>query len=130
MIELDLVTPSRRIVVGAKVSSVRLPAADGEIQILPGHTELVTLLGTGVMEFAEGERERKFALSYGFAEIRNDKVIVLAETCEESAEIDRQRAKEAQKRAEALVLTATSEAEIRKQELKRRRSLVRQSIAQ
>jgi F-type H+-transporting ATPase subunit epsilon len=130
MIELDVVTPSRRIVVGAKVPSVKLPASDGEIQILPGHTELITLLGTGVLEFAQDAHERKFALSYGFAEIRKDKVIVLAETCEESSEINKQRAKDAQKRAETAIATAGTEADIQKQELKRRRSLVRQSIAE
>jgi len=130
MIELDVVTPTRRIVVGAQVPAVRLPAADGQIEILPGHTELVTLLGTGELAFGQGEAQRKFAVSYGFAEVRGDKVIVLAETCEESTEIDQKRAKEALKRAETALGGAMTPEEFRKQEGKLRRAIVRQQVAQ
>lgn len=128
MIELDVVTPSRRVVVGAHVASVKLPASDGEVQILPGHTELITLLGPGILEFAEDGGTRKFAISYGFAEVRKNRVTVLAEAVEESKDIDKGRAKDALKRAEQAMSGALSQEEFRKQELKLQRALVRTSL--
>ncbi len=129
MIEVDIVTPSRRIIEGLKVDKVTLPTASGDITVLPGHTELVTLLSTGVLSFPGTSEARKFAVSYGFSIVRKDKVIVLAETCEESAEIDLSRAKEAQKRAELALNGVLTEADLRKQRLKLERALVRQQAS-
>ncbi len=126
MIEVDIVTPSRRILEGVKVDRVTLPTESGAITVLPGHTELVTLLSTGVLSFPGSAGERRFAVSYGFSIVRKDKVIVLAETCEEATEIDVPRAKDAQKRAEQALAGVLDEAEIKKHQTKLRRSLVRQ----
>jgi F-type H+-transporting ATPase subunit epsilon len=128
MIEVDIVTPSRRILEGMKVERVSLPTQDGTITVLPGHAELVTLLGTGVLTFPGGSGERKFVVSYGFAIVRKNKVIVLAETCEEASEIDLARAKAAQKKAEQYLGTAKDEGELRKYQLKLQRSIARQQI--
>jgi F-type H+-transporting ATPase subunit epsilon len=128
MIELDVVTPSRRILEGARTDKVVLPTSSGEITVLPGHTELVTLLGTGVMSFPVSGVEKKFAISYGFSIVRKNKVIVLAETCEEATEIDLERAKKAQKRAELALNGVLTEDEMRKQQLKLERSLIRQQV--
>ena len=45
-------------------------------------------------------RGRGVAVAGGFAEVRNDKVIVLADVAELPAEIDRERAERARERAE------------------------------
>ena len=126
---VDVVTPSRRILEGIQVERVTLPTANGEITILPGHTELVTLLSTGVMSFPVSGAERRFAVSSGFSIVRKDKVIVLAETCEESTEVDLARAKEAQKRAEKALSGVLTESEMRKQQLKLQRALIRQQVS-
>lgn len=129
MIEVDIVTPSRRIIEGLKVDKVTLPTASGDITVLPGHTELVTLLSTGVLSFPGTSESRKFAVSYGFSIVRKDKVIVLAETCEEGGEIDLSRAKEAQKRAEMALNGVLTEGDLRKQRLKLERAIVRQQAS-
>jgi len=130
MLEVDLVTPTRRLVDSAKVSEVKLPGADGQLTILPGHTELLTLLGTGPLSFVQDGVERTFAVSFGFAEVRKDKVLVLAETCEEATEINRDRAVTAQKQAEKALTATLSREEFRKHELKLQRAMVRQQVAQ
>jgi F-type H+-transporting ATPase subunit epsilon len=126
MIEVDIVTPVRKLVEGARATSVRLPAADGQLEILPGHTELLTVLGTGVLVLVSDGVERRFAISYGFAEIRKDRVVILAETSEESKDIDLERARGAQKRAESALVSVLTPEHFRKQELKLQRSLARQ----
>src|SRR5688500_15535082 len=100
MIEVDIVTPTRKLVEGAKATSVKLPTVKGQAEILPGHTEMVTLLETGELSVVSDGKERKFAVSYGFAEVRKDKVLVLAETVEEAKEINLERAKTAQQKAQ------------------------------
>lgn len=129
MIEIDIVTPSRKIVEGVKTLTVKLPAAKGEIEVLPGHTELLTMLTAGTVSFVQDGRERKFAMSYGFAEVRKDKILVLGETVEESKEIDRQRAIEAQQKAQERLSGALTQEEFRKHKAKLQRAIVRQNVA-
>ena len=80
------------------------------------------------MTFTKDGRERKFSISYGFAEIRNNKVLVLADTVEESSEIDKARAQAAQKRAEQALMGTLSDSDFKKQQLKLERAIVRQRI--
>ena len=63
---VDVVTPLRKLVEGVQVKGLKLPSAKGELTILPGHAEMLTLLDTGVMSFLHDGAERKFAVSYGF----------------------------------------------------------------
>jgi F-type H+-transporting ATPase subunit epsilon len=129
MLKIDIVTPTRKLVEGASADSVKLPGSKGELQILDGHTELLTLLKTGPLSFTKDGRERKFAVSYGFAEIRDNKVLVLADTVEESADVDKVRAQAAQKKAEQALMGTLSESDFNKQQLKLERAIVRQHIS-
>lgn len=129
MLRIDIVTPTKKLVDGAVCDSVKMPGAKGELQILEGHTELLTLLKTGPLSFVKDGRERKFAVSYGFAEVRNNKIIVLAETVEEATQVDKARAQAAQKKAEQAMMGTLSESDFKKQQLKLERALVRQQIS-
>jgi F-type H+-transporting ATPase subunit epsilon len=59
----------------------------------------MTELRPGALTFRKGGAETDVALSGGFLEVRDDKVIVLADTAERSDEIDIARAEEARRRA-------------------------------
>lgn len=129
MITVDIVTPSKRLVEGASAVSVKVPAVVGETEILPGHAELLTLLETGVVTLQLDGRQRNFAISQGFAEVKNDHVLILAETAEESKDIDRERAKRAQKKAEEMLQSVLSDENFKKYQLKVQRAIVRQHIS-
>lgn len=126
---IDIVTPTRKLVEGAETNSVKLPSVKGEAEILPGHTAMMALLGTGILSFVHDGRERKFAVSYGFAEVREDKVIVLAETVEESKEINKERAHKAQTKAQEALSAVLTEDDFKKYQLKLQRAIVRQQIS-
>lgn len=96
---LEIVTPERKLL-GREVEEVVLPGAEGELGILPGHTELLTLLKPGRLEFRDGASVEAYAIGGGFAEVGHTKVVVLADTAEAAAEIDLERAKAARARAE------------------------------
>jgi F-type H+-transporting ATPase subunit epsilon len=86
-IQLTVVTRERKIV-EAQVDEVILPATDGEIGVLPGHTPLLTTLKIGQMRYRVGANVERMVLSWGFAEVLPDRVIVMAETARLLSEID------------------------------------------
>jgi F-type H+-transporting ATPase subunit epsilon len=86
-ISLTVVTRERKII-EVQVDEVVLPATDGEIGILPGHTPLLTTLKIGQMRYRTGNTISRLVLSWGFAEVLPDRVIVLAETARLASEID------------------------------------------
>src|SRR5438128_11697643 len=77
-LQLTVVTRERRIV-DVETDEVILPATDGEIGVLPGHTPLLTALRIGQMRYRTGGQYERIIISWGFAEILPDRVIVLAE---------------------------------------------------
>ena len=98
-INLTVVTRERKIV-DAQVDEVILPATDGEIGVLPGHTPLLALLKIGELRYRSGNTVSKLVISWGFAEVLPDRVIVLAERGFLPAEIDRAAAEQERAAAE------------------------------
>jgi F-type H+-transporting ATPase subunit epsilon len=96
---LEIATPMR-LVVSEAVDEVVAPGRLGYFGVLPGHAPFLATLGIGEVTYRIGRDERHLALAGGFAEVRNDKVIVLADTAERPNEIDRSRAERARERAE------------------------------
>ena len=96
---LEVATPTR-LAVAEAVDEVVLPGVNGYFGVLPGHAPFLSTLGVGELTYRVGRDERHLAVAGGFAEIRNDKVIVLADTAELPEEIDRERAERARERAE------------------------------
>jgi len=77
-IALTVVTRERKFI-DIDVDEVVLPASDGEIGVLPGHTPLLTTLRVGTLRYRSGSTVEQIVLSWGFAEVLPDRVIVLAE---------------------------------------------------
>jgi len=84
----------------------------GYFGVLPGHAPLLATLGIGELTYRIGREEYHVAMSGGFAEVRNDKVIILADVAEAPGDIDRARAERARDRAEARVSGRASQDEI------------------
>lgn len=109
---LQIITPERVVFQEEGVDSVTLPGVEGELTILPRHAPLMTALRPGALMFRKGGEEIDVALSGGFLEVRDNKVIVLADTAERSDEIDIARAEEARRRAQARLATREGEMDI------------------
>jgi F-type H+-transporting ATPase subunit epsilon len=84
---LTIVTRERKIVETDAIEAV-LPASDGEIGVLPGHAPLLATLRVGVMRYRDNGHQEALVLSWGFAEVLPDRVIVMAETAKLPSEID------------------------------------------
>ncbi|MGH7325023.1 MAG: F0F1 ATP synthase subunit epsilon [Candidatus Rokuibacteriota bacterium] len=96
---LEVATPTR-LVVAEVVDEVVAPGIEGYFGVLSGHAPFLTTLGIGELMYRRGRDEFHLAVAGGFAEVRNDKVIVLVDTAERPTEIDRERAERARQRAE------------------------------
>jgi F-type H+-transporting ATPase subunit epsilon len=96
---LEVATPSR-LVVSESVDEAVAPGSEGYFGVLPGHAPLLATLGIGELTYRIGRDEFHLAVSGGFAEVRNDKVIVLADSAERPEDVDRARAERSKERAE------------------------------
>ena len=106
-ISLTVVTRERRII-DVQVDEVILPATDGEIGVLPGHTPLLATLKIGVLRYRTGTKTERLVISWGFAEVLPDRVIVLAEKGVLPGEIDAATAEEERRRAEREMMDLAS----------------------
>ncbi|MEA3464409.1 MAG: F0F1 ATP synthase subunit epsilon [Thermodesulfobacteriota bacterium] len=99
ILKLEMVTPYKRVLT-EDVDEIIAPGVSGELGFLPGHTPLLTTLKIGELTYRKGSATFHVALNWGYVEIEDDKVIILAETAEPADEIDLSRAKAALGRAE------------------------------
>ena len=107
-LRLEVVTPSHRVLEG-RASEVRIPGALGELGVLPGHTPLLTSLGTGELKWTEGTTQGRLVVQGGFAEVQPDAVTVLATIAETVDQIDVAAAREALEAAREGLKTASAE---------------------
>jgi len=127
-IKLDVITAEHQVM-SDDVDVVVAPGIVGELGILPHHAPLITMLQSGELLIRKGHEETYMAVTGGFLEIRPDKIIVLADTCERVEEIDIERAEEAKRRAEERLKTHPEGLDDLRVEAALRRSLIRLRIA-
>lgn len=126
-LHLKIIAPER-IFYEDDVTFVEYHTTEGDIGVYPDHIALTNLLAPGIMKIHTVSGEiKEAALMEGFSEILADRVTILAEVVEWPDEIDVNRAKEAQIRAERRLQTA--EGDIDRAELALKRALVRQTVA-
>ena len=108
-IHLEVVTPERKVF-EADVDRVEVPGLDGELGILPGHTELVSLLKpAGLLTYHIGNENGEMAISDGFVEVSSDRVTVLANRATRPEDIDLASALKLKESAEQLLQRALSD---------------------
>lgn len=97
--QLEIVTPEK-LVVKEVAEEVQIPGRTGYLGILPGHAPLITELAVGAITYRARGESKTLSVAWGFAEVLQDKVTILAETAEHPEEIDVARAQKAKERAE------------------------------
>jgi F-type H+-transporting ATPase subunit epsilon len=96
---LEVVTP-QHLLVHEEVTEMMAPGQEGYFGVLPGHTPLLAALKIGELIFWKGREEHHVAVSGGYAEVRPDRVTILADAAERAEAIDVQRAEAARRRAD------------------------------
>jgi len=104
-IHLDIVTPER-LIISEEVDEIVAPGTLGDFGVLPDHAPFFSTLRIGELSYRTGDKTHYVVISWGFAQVYRNKVIVLAELAEKPEEIDLVRVEEAIARAEEKILSA------------------------
>ena len=90
MFKLTLVTPEKKLVMDQEVEAVVVPANRGELNILAGHTPLITTLETGIVKWKEKGKDtfHHAVVSWGYCQIFPGGVDILAEVADLPSEVD------------------------------------------
>ena len=127
---LEVISPER-IFYSGDVEMLELTTTEGEIGIYADHIPLTTIIAPGVMTITEtGSQLKQAAVLEGFMEITQEKVTVLAQSCEGPEEIDTNRAQEARARAERRLKSSDANINMSRAELALRKSLIRLEVAE
>lgn len=104
MFQLTIATPDKVICRDLAVQEVTLPGQLGELNILPGHSPLVTTLGSGVVSFKDGEgRVSAFAVSWGYCEVSGSNINILGESAQSKEDVDLVKLKSQKDEAEKAI---------------------------
>jgi len=127
---LEIITPAR-VVISEEVTSLSVPGVQGGFQVLYNHAPLMAAIDIGLMKVKDEEgKDKLYATSGGFVEVKDNKVVVLVETAERADEIDVLRAKAAKDRAAGRLHTRGSEVDMDRARVAMSRALNRLRVAQ
>ncbi len=101
MIKFKIVTPEK-VVIEKEITQAIIPTVDGEITILPNHRSYIAGIKAGEIIAKCTESKNKYcamAVSGGFIEFADNKLVVLADTAERAEDLDLARAEEAKQKA-------------------------------
>jgi len=109
--QVDIVSAEGSMFSG-KADMVFAQAADGEVGILPKHTQLLSQLKPGQVRVISGDEEDLFFINSGIIEIQPEIVTILADTAIRAEDLDHAAAEEAKQRAEEAMEQAKSDTDI------------------
>ena len=107
-LRLEIVTPSGRAFSG-DVDLVVIPAAEGEMGILPMHVPVLTALSPGELRISNNGREQPLVIGNGFAEVTQNQVTILTDMAHTDDQIDEKVAEAAIQRAREAIREAKSD---------------------
>ena len=127
--QLEVISPERIFYTG-EAEMVELTTTEGDIGIYADHIPLTTIVAPGIMTITEpGGKLKEAAVLEGFMEITQEKVTILAQSCEWPEEIDVNRAEAAKERAEARIKTKAENLDLKRAEYALHKALIRIDVA-
>ena len=121
---LEILTPERPFY-GGLAQGLILPSLDGQLGVEPGHEPAVTAMEPGELRYKMNDHWEVAAVGSGFAEIKQEYVIVLTSFAERPEEIDRMEEERARKRAQEALRQSHSQAEFRANQIMLARAMAR-----
>jgi F-type H+-transporting ATPase subunit epsilon len=99
-IEIEVITPDRKVLEGV-ADQVVIPAHDGELGVLNLRAPLMCELGIGRLRYTTGGTSRQMFVDGGFAQVLQNRVIVLTSRALPAEEVTADVIQEAQEAADA-----------------------------
>jgi F-type H+-transporting ATPase subunit epsilon len=110
--KLEIVTP-RKVVYNGDAQSFSAPGVMGGFQVLVDHAPMLAEIGVGEVTVVDSDGGRtQYATSGGVVEVKQNVVILMAESAERADEIDTKRAESARDRAKKRISEFKPETDI------------------
>ena len=126
--DLEIITPDR-VFWSGKASMLEMNTTEGQVGIYKKHIPMTMILQPGIVKIHLENEIKDAAIHAGFVEILPDKISMMAEVAEWPDEIDLNRAKEAELRAERRLQAHDPKINMPRAELALKQALVRQELA-
>ncbi len=85
---LSVVAPDKSVI-EENVNSIIAPGTEGYFGVQAGHVPIIAALKPGLLEYTDASTNRHFVyIGGGFAEVRPDKVTILADEAERASDIE------------------------------------------
>lgn len=111
---ISIVTPEKSIVFKKEGDEITVPAFKGELNILDGHTPLITTLEPGVIKYkVKGGGFEKLAISWGYCQVFDNSVNVLVEMAVTPQEVNVKSADSRISELEKKLMTELSEIDLK-----------------
>ena len=125
-LHLEIVTPEEKVF-SDTVQDVYVPGVDGEMGILELHAALVAALKPGSLRYRKDNAVTELAIGAGFAEVTQEKVVVLTDLAADADSIDEEAVQKALEAAEkAMENIDYTDAD----EMQHQQAIIERSIAQ
>ena len=109
--QVDIVSAEGEIFSG-KAEMLYAQAADGEVGVMPHHTQFLSSLKPGPVRVVSGDEESHFYINSGIIEIQPSVVTVLADAAVRAADLDEAAAEEAMENAKSETDLARAQIEL------------------
>lgn len=87
-LHFKIITPLRAVV-ETDVLGIQLPASEGQLEILPGHTSIITSVANGELVYREpGKAPASLFVGGGFLQVENDMALLVTDTAMAADEMD------------------------------------------
>ena len=114
--QLELVSPEK-LLLSRAVEMVVIPAAEGEMGVLPGHAPMIVTLRGGTIRVTDGGKETdRLFVAGGFAEVTPERVTILADEAIPVVELSKAEAERRVIEAEAAYNQAAAGDSVEKRE--------------
>ena len=127
--QLKIIIPERVVYEGS-VTSVVLPTATGEIEILDQHLPIIGILEAGTVFYTENGVAVPIAVDTGFFKLADNTLLLLTEAAIDVQSTDEASIDAAVQRAQEALEKAKHEKQVDEEELERLDKMLRFSIAQ
>lgn len=129
LLDIEIVSPEKSVFKGTgKVLTI--PGVDGLFQVLNMHAAMVSLFETGVITVEDEKGEKiNFSTRGGVVEVKNNKIVVLADAAEAKDSIDVDRAQKSIERANERLKASGKDIDRERAKLSLQRARIRLKVA-
>ena len=98
--KVEIINPEKSFLIKENVTSVVIPAFEGEMGILKDHISIISFLKPGIIKINSEKTEEKYYIEDGIVEFNNNNLSILTSFIFNVKDMDKSKIEEIIKRAE------------------------------